>query len=84
MRLFCHNLRTMRAYRLKEDFQSLWGYVSPYWAGRFLGRWCTRTMRCRIEPMKKVACMMRSHRGLILNWAKGRWSSSAVEGFKGN
>ena len=24
------NLRTVRAYLLKEDFQSLWGYVSPY------------------------------------------------------
>ena len=80
-----HNLRTMRAYLLKEDFQSLWGYVSPYWAGRFLDRWCTRTMRSRIEPMKKVARMMRSHRALILNWfhAKGRWSSGAVEGFNG-
>ena len=29
------NLRTVRAYLLKEDFQSLWGYVSPYWAGQF-------------------------------------------------
>ena len=28
------NLRTVRAYLLKEDFQSLWGYVSPYWAGQ--------------------------------------------------
>ena len=27
------NLRTVRAYLLKEDFQLLWGYVSPYWAG---------------------------------------------------
>ena len=42
------NLRTVRAYLLKEDFQSLWGYVSPYWAGRFLDRWCTRTMRSRL------------------------------------
>ena len=37
------NLRTVRAYLLKEHFQLLWGYVSPYWAGRFLDRWCTRT-----------------------------------------
>ena len=43
-----HHLRTMHAYLLKEDFQALWGYVSPYWAGRFLDRWCTRTMRSRI------------------------------------
>ena len=58
------NLRTVRAYLLKEDFQSLWGYVSPYWAGRFLDRWCTRAMRSRLEPMKEVARMVRSHRDL--------------------
>ena len=62
------NLRTVRAYLLKEDFQSLWGYVSPYWAGRFLDRWCTRAMRSRLEPIKEVARMVRSHRDLILNW----------------
>ena len=71
------NLRTVRAYLLKEDFQSLWGYVSPYWAGQFLDRWCTRTMRSRLDPMKEVARMVRSHRDLILNWfrARGQFSS---------
>ena len=79
------NLRTVRAYLLKEDFQRLWGYVSPYWAGRFLDRWCTRTMRSRLEPMKDVARMVRSHRDLILNWfrARGQFSSGVVEGFNG-
>ena len=79
------NLRTVRAYLLKEDFQSLWRYVSPYWAGRFLDRWCTRTMRSRLDPMKKVARMLRSHRALVLNWfrAKGQFSSGIVEGFNG-
>ena len=52
------NLRTVRAYLLKEDFQSLWGYVSPYWAGQFLDRWCTRTMRSWLDPMKEVARMV--------------------------
>ena len=66
------NLRTVRAYLLKEDFQALWGYVSPYWAGRFLDRWCTRTMRSRLDPMKEVARMLRSHRDLILNWFRAR------------
>ena len=79
------NLRTVRAYLLKEDFQSLWGYVSPYWAGNFLDRWCTRTMRSRLDPMKEVARMVRSHRDLILNWfrARGQFSSGVVEGFNG-
>ena len=52
------NLRTVRVYLLKENFQSLWGYVSPYWAGQFLDRWCTRTMRSRLDPMKEVARMV--------------------------
>lgn len=46
---------TVRNYLLKEDFQFFWGYRSPHRAGRFLDAWCTRTMRSRIEPMKRVA-----------------------------
>lgn len=39
-------------------------------------------MRSRIEPMKKVARMLRTHEELRLNWfkAKGEISSGAVEG----
>ena len=81
--LLRYNLRSVRAYLLKEDFQFFWDYVSPYWAGQFLDRWCTRTMRSRLEPMKKVARMLRSHQPLLMNWfhAKGAFSSGAVEGF---
>ncbi|NIO10773.1 MAG: ISL3 family transposase [Deltaproteobacteria bacterium] len=81
--LLQYNLKAVRSYLLKEDFQFFWDYVSPYWAGRFLDRWCTKTMRSRIEPLKKVTRMLRSHRGLILNWfrAKGVISAAAVEGF---
>jgi transposase len=79
------NLRSVRAYLLKEDIQRFWTYVSPYWAGVFLDRWCTRVMRSRLEPMKKVARMLRSHRELILNWfrARGQLSAGAVEGLNG-
>jgi transposase len=77
------NLRAVRAYLLREEFQLFWGYVHPTWAGRFLDRWCTQTMRSRIAPMQKVARMLRRHRPLLLNWfrAKGAISSGAVEGF---
>lgn len=81
--LLQYNLRAVRAYLLKEDFQFFWDYVSTYWAGTFLDRWCARTMRSRIEPMKKVARMLRQHRPLLMNWfrAKGALSNSVVEGF---
>ena len=80
--LLPYNLRSVRSYLLKEDFQFFWGYRSPYWAGCFLDRWCMRTMRSKIGPMKRIA-RMRGHRPLILNWfrAKGQLSSGVVEGF---
>ncbi len=67
---------------LKEDFQSFWVYSSPYWAGVFPDRWCSRTMRSRIEPMKKVALMLHRHKELILDWFRVRkeFSSGIVEG----
>ena len=80
--LLHYNLATVRAYLLKEDFQQLWEYTSPTWAAKFLDEWCRQTMRSRIEPMKKVARMFRTHRELILNYcrAKKHLSSGVVEG----
>jgi len=77
-----YNLKTFRAYLLKEHFQSFWDYTSPAWAGKFLDKWCTQVMRSRLEPMKKVARTIRAHKPLILNWfeAKGVISLGAVEG----
>jgi len=76
------NLRTVKAYLLKEDFQRFWDYTYPAWADRFLHRWCFRTMRSKIDPMKKIAQMLRRHEVLILNWfrAKKRFNSGIVEG----
>ena len=76
------NLRTVKAYLLKEDFQRFWEYVHPTWAGKFLDRWCNSAMKSRIDPMKDIAKMLRSHRELILNWfrAKKRFNSGIVEG----
>ena len=78
-----YNLKSVRSYLLKEEFQLFWLYQSPYWAGRYMDKWCTKTMRSKIEPMKKVARMLRRHRPLLMNWfkVKGQFSSGIVEGF---
>ena len=77
-----YNLRTVRAYLLKEEFQLFWEYVSPAWAEKFMVQWCKKAMRSRIEPMKKIARMLRKHKPLILNWfeVRGQLSLGAVEG----
>ena len=81
--LLAINLNTVRAYLLKEDFQRFWNYKNAGWADKFLREWCTRTMRSRLRPMKKVARMLRAHQSLLLNWfkAKKEIALGAVEGF---
>jgi len=66
---------------MKEDFQIFWTYTYPAWAGKFLDAWCTRAMRSKIEPMKKMAKTLRNKRELLLNWfrADGALSSGVVE-----
>ena len=80
--LLRYNLKTVRAYLLKEAFQQLWDYNSPAWAAAFLDEWCRQVMRSRIEPMKKIARSLRQHRELILNYfrAQKMLSSGVVEG----
>src|SRR5438270_4418774 len=80
--LLRYNLKTVRAYLLKEAFQQLWDYNSPAWAGTFLDDWCREVMRSRIEPMKKIARSLRQHRELILNYFRAQklLSSGVVEG----
>ena len=80
--LLASRLATGRAWDLKEAFQHFWKYRSPIWAGGFLDYWTERAMRSRLEPMKKVARMLRAHEGLILNWfkARGEVCTGATEG----
>jgi transposase len=79
--LLQYNLKSVRAYLLREEFQRFWAYTSPYWAERFLDEWIRKTMLSKIEHMKKVALMLRSHKELVMNWfvAKGQFSSGVVE-----
>lgn len=81
--LLKYNLRTVRSYLLAEDFTFFWEHRTPFWAGIFLSRWCSRAMRSRIEPMKKMAKMLSAHRTLLLNWfrARGAFSNATAEGF---
>lgn len=67
---------------LKETFQDFWRYRALSWAAAFLEVWCRRALRSRLEPMSKVARMLRTHEELRLNWfrAKGEICAGVVEG----
>ena len=81
--LLQYNLKSIKSYLLKLEFEKFWRYKSPFWAETFLNEWIYKVMRSRIEPMKVVAKMLRNHKPLIINWfkVKGvRLSSGPVEG----
>ena len=77
------NLRSVRAYLLKEQFDRFWKYRSILAATRFLESWTRMAMRSRIEPLKKFARTLRNHRRELQNWflARGKFAAGATEGF---
>jgi transposase len=61
------NLKTARAWAIKEYAMSLWNYVSRTWAEKGWERWYSWAIRSRLEPIKKVARMVKKHLWGIIN-----------------
>jgi transposase len=80
--LLKYNLKTLRAWMLKESFDAFWQYNSPRWAKWYLHKWCTRAMRSQLEPMKKFVRTLRNHEELLMNYFKAgkHYNSGVVEG----
>ena len=55
------SLRVARAWAIKELPMRLWDYRSRGWAERMWRRWYGWAIRSRLEPMKKVARMIKRH-----------------------
>ncbi len=73
---------TSRAWEPKESFRRFWQYRNPTWAAAYMKARTTRAMRSRLEPMKKVARMLRAHEDLPLNYFRARrqYAGAMVEG----
>ena len=75
------NLKTSRAWRIKETFTQFWVYHYTGAAKRFFDAWSSNAMRSRLEPVKKVVKMLRRHETGLLNYSKHRISNASAEGF---
>lgn len=73
-------LKTARAWAIKELAMSLWHYVSKTWARKGWERWLSWAMRCRLEPVKKVAQTIKEHLWGILNAIMLKVSNGPAEG----
>lgn len=72
-------LKTARAWALKEHAMCLWTYASKGWAVKAWRHWISWAMRSRLEPMKRVARMVREHLTGIINAIVHRATNAAAE-----
>lgn len=74
-------LKTSRAWAIREQFRWFWEYTYQGNAKKFFDRWYQWACRCRLEPIKKVAKMIKNRLGNILTWFRHRISNGPAEGF---
>ena len=60
-------LKTARAWAIRELAMTLWHYSTRGWAVKAWNRWLGWALRCRLEPVRKVALMIKEHLWGIVN-----------------
>lgn len=75
------NLKTSRAWAIRELFRDFWNQAGPFTGHAFFQEWYAWASRCRLKPVIKVAKMLKSHLDQILTWFEHPISNAAAEGF---
>ena len=76
-------LKTARAWAIREMAMTLWNYTSRAWAIKAWKRWLSWTLRCRLEPVRKVALMIKEHLWGIINAIVLKADNGRAEGMNG-
>jgi len=74
------NLKTARAWAIKETLRGLWSYNRKGWAERYWKEWYYWATHSRLEPVKKVARMIRNHLENVLTYFDHRITNAVSEG----
>ena len=79
--LCSRQLKTSKAWYYKELFVEFWEQPDYITAHRFFDDWYASAIRSKIEPIKKVARMLRDHVDGLLNYFDHRITNAITEGF---
>jgi transposase len=74
------DLKTARAWAIKEVLRGLWGYRSQGWAERYFRRWYFWATHSRLKPIIEVARMLKRHLTNVLTYFKHRITNAVSEG----
>jgi len=72
-------LKTARAYALKESLRELWDQRSTAAGERWWNRWYAWATRSRLEPVKRVAEMVKRHLPNVLTYFRHRITNAGSE-----
>jgi transposase len=75
--------RTARAWVYREQLREILGRKQINVVSGMLWQWCTNVMRSKVEPMKRVAQMIRDHFEGIVAWAQTRQTNGFLEALNG-
>jgi transposase len=73
------NLRTARAWAIKEMLRDLWDRPSELAAKRWYARWRSWATRSRLTPVRKVAAMIHRHLPNVLSYFTNAVTNAASE-----
>lgn len=79
-RLLDCNLKTGRAWAMKEMLRDFWHCTSRDEAAAFFEGWYNWAVRSRLAPVKKVARMLKAHLPNLLTFFIHRLTNAAAEG----
>lgn len=74
-------LKTSKAWAIKEQFRWFWEYRIARGAETFFMKWHRWASRCQLKPIQKVAEMIHGGLDNILSWFNHRISNGPAEGF---
>ena len=74
------NLKTGRAWAIKEALRELWSYRRKGWAELYWKQWYFWATHCRLKPVKKVARMIHRHLENVLTYFDHRITNAVSEG----
>jgi transposase len=73
-------LKTGRAWALKEALRELWNYTSAAWAAKFWKRWYFWATHSRLPPMIEAARLIARHLPNVLTYFTHRITNAVAEG----
>jgi transposase len=74
------NLKVGRAWAIKEALRTLWTYRQGAAVTRFFSQWYGWAVRARLDPVKKVAGMLKRHLDGVLRFVKHPITNGVAEG----